>query len=159
MNFSPQRIRMIKIEDLKPNPYQIRRNFNAKSLRELALSIKKVGVLSPIIARATFQGYEIICGERRVRAAQLSGLKTVPAILVRAGDKQCALLSMTENLQREELTAFETGEGYFNLISYHKVKKDALSDELSLEKSEIAKKMRLLSIPENLRYIIEEKYC
>ncbi len=152
----PQKIKMLEIEGLKPNPYQIRRNFNAKSLRSLASSIKEVGVLSPIVVRSTSQGYEIVFGERRVRAAHMAGLKTIPAIIVRAGDRECALLSLAENLHRENLSLFEEAEGHFNLISYHKVKKEPLSKKLALENSRINEKIRLLSLAAPIRYKIEE---
>ena len=152
----PQKIKMLEIESIKPNPYQVRRKFDSKKLKNLANSIKSVGVLSPIVVRSTLQGYELIFGERRVRAAQLAGLKTVPAIIIRAGDRECALLNLAENRHRENLSFFEEAEGYFNLISYHKLKKDALSDKIALENSEINEKIRLLSLSAPVRYKIEE---
>ncbi len=152
-----QKIKMLKIEEIKPNPYQIRRNFNAKELKNLARSIKEVGILSPIVVRSTSLGYEIVFGERRVRAAQLAGLKSVPSIVVRAGDRECAQLSLIENLHREDLSSFEEAEGYFNLMSYHKIKKDALSKKISLETGRINEKVRLLSISAPIRYKIEAK--
>ena len=156
MIFSTQKIRMIKIEDIKPNPYQIRRNFNAKSLKSLAFSIKEVGILSPILVRATVSGYEIIAGERRARAAQMAGLKTIPSIIINAGDRECALLSMVENLHRENLSVFEEGEGYFNLISYHRIKKEGLSKKITQKSEKINEKIRLLSLSAPIRYKIEE---
>ena len=110
-----QKIRHIKIGDILPNPYQIRRNFDAASLSELADSIKQNGVLSPIIVRGGVKGYELICGQRRLRAARMAGLAEIPAIIVKAGDAQCAELSMTENLQRQNLSHIEEAEGFFNL--------------------------------------------
>ena len=152
-----QKIKMLKIEEIKPNPYQIRRKFNTNSLKNLASSIKEVGILSPIVVRSTMQGYEIIFGERRVRAAQLAGLKTVPSIVVHAGDCECARLSLTENLHRENLSVFEEAEGYFNMMSYHKLKKDVLSKKIALETDRINEKVRLLSISAPIRYKIEAK--
>ncbi len=156
MILAPQKIKMLKIEELKPNPYQIRRNFNAKTLKNLADSIKQLGILSPIVVRTTRDGYEIVFGERRVRAAQLAGLKTIPSVIIHAGDRECALLSMVENLHRENLTVFEEAEGYFNLISYHKLKKDNFLKKISLEEDRINEKMRLLSLPAPIRYKIEK---
>lgn len=153
---TPQKIKMIKIEEISPNPYQIRRNFSAKSLQLLASSIKEVGIICPVVVRTTINGYELICGQRRIRAATIAGMQSVPAIIVRAGDKQCAQLSIVENLQRDNITAFEEGEGFFNLMSYHRVKKDELCKNLSLENGRINEKVRLLSLPSLVRYKIEE---
>lgn len=153
---TPQKIKMIKIKEIGPNPYQIRRNFNSESIRHLADSIKEIGMISPVILRAVSGGYELICGQRRIRAATLLGLETVPAVIIRAGDRQCALLSMIENLQRENISLFEEAEGYYNLMSYHRVKKEDMVKELSLESGRINDKMRLLSLSAPIRYKIEE---
>lgn len=151
-----QKIRHIKIGDILPNPYQIRRNFDAASLSELADSIKQNGVLSPIIVRGGVKGYELICGQRRLRAARMAGLAEIPAIIVKAGDAQCAELSMTENLQRQNLSHIEEAEGFFNLMAYHRVKKDKLQKNLSVGYARINEKVRLLSLSEKVRYKIEE---
>ena len=156
MIFAPQRIKMIKIDDINPNPYQIRRNFNLKKLEQLSNSIKEVGILCPLIVRSAAKGYEVICGQRRLRAALLAGMKSVPAFIVRAGDRQCAQLSMIENLQRENITFFEEAEGYYNLMSYHGVKKEELAKKLSVENGEISGKVRLLGIEPSVKYKIEE---
>ncbi len=157
MILAPQKIKMLKIEDIKPNPYQIRRNFNAKKLRNLACSIKEVGILSPIVVRSTMQGYEIVFGERRVRAAQIAGLKQIPSIVIHAGDRECALLSMAENIHRENLGFFEEGEGFFNMLSYHKLKKEAFSQKIAIKNNKIHEKIRLLSLSTSVRYKIEEE--
>ena len=100
MKISRQKIKSINVEDIKPNPYQTRRNYNHLKLNSLASSIKEVGILTPLLLRTTTLGYEIISGNRRFRAALMAGLKTVPAIVLFAGDRQCAELSLIENLQR-----------------------------------------------------------
>ena len=153
---TPQKIKMIKIKEISPNPYQIRRNFNSEAIRQLADSIKEVGMISPVILRVISEGYELICGQRRIRAAALLGMETVPAVIIRGGDRQCALLSMIENLQRENISLFEEAEGYYNLMSYHRVKKEDMVKELSLESGRINDKMRLLSLSAPIRYKIEE---
>lgn len=155
MKFS-QKIKSIKIGDILPNPYQIRRNFDAHRLNELAESIRQNGILSPIIVRATIRGYELICGQRRVRAARMAGLTEIPAIIVKAGDAQCAELSMTENLQRQNLSYIEEAEGFFNLMAYHRVKKEKMQKNLSVECARINEKIRLLSLSERVRYKVEE---
>lgn len=151
-----QKIRQIKIGDILPNPYQIRRNFDGVALSELAESIKQNGILSPVIVRGGVKGYELICGQRRVRAARMAGLEEVPAIIVKAGDAQCAELSMTENIQRQNLSHIEEAEGFFNLMAYHRVKKDKLQKNLSVGYTRINEKVRLLSLSETVRYKIEE---
>ncbi|MBQ8808606.1 MAG: ParB/RepB/Spo0J family partition protein [Clostridia bacterium] len=152
----PQKIKMVSISEIIPNPYQIRRKFERKKLQSLSDSLRQVGMLSPVILRGGRCGYEIICGQRRVRAAQMAGFKEIPAIILSAGDLQCAQISMIENLQRENLSLCEEAEGYYNLMSYHRVKKDRLSLALSEDSEEISEKIRLLSMGEKVRYKIEE---
>ncbi len=152
-----QKIKMIKIAEIFPNPYQIRRKFEEKALRELSLSIKEVGMLSPVILRKTDNGYETVCGQRRIRAAHMINMEEVPAIIVRAGDAQCAELSIIENIHRENIGFFEEAEGYFNLMSYHKIKKNKLIENLSTDSFKINEKVRLLSLPEKVRFKIESE--
>ena len=156
MIHTPQRIKMIKVSEISPNPYQTRRSFDRKKLKELSDSIKQLGILTPVILRGAIGGYEVICGQRRVRAAIMAGLKEVPAIIVRAGDLQCSLLSLAENMHRTELTLCEEAEGYFNLMAYHRVKKEKMPELLSVGNSRIREKMRILSLGERVRYKIEE---
>ncbi len=153
---APQKIKMINLGEILPNPYQTRRRFDRKELALLSESIKRVGVLSPIILRGGPRGYEIICGQRRVRAAIMAGLREIPAIIVRAGDLQCSLLSLIENIHRVPLSVSEEAEGYFNLLAYHRVKKEKLPDLLSVENPRIREKMRILSLPDSVRNKIEE---
>lgn len=151
-----QKIKFVKIKDIFPNPYQIRRCFERKSLFELAESIKNNGMLSPVILRGSINGYELICGQRRVRAASIAGLAEVPAIVIKAKDAECAELSMTENIQRENLNFVEEAEGYYNLMSYHRIKKDKLQKALSVKSEKINEKIQLLNLSESVRYKIEE---
>ena len=156
MTKTVHKIKMIKITEILPNPYQVRRRFEGKPLMELAKSIRENGVIIPIIARGATSGYEVICGQRRVRAAAIAGLIEVPAVIVKAGDLQCAELSMLENIQRKNLTSIEEAEGYFNLMSYHKEKKEALIKKLSVDSTHISEKIKLLSMSETVRYKAEE---
>lgn len=151
-----QKIKMIKTADITPNPYQTRRSFDRKKLEELSLSIKENGILSPIIVRGAFGGFELICGQRRLRAAIMAGLKEIPAIVVKAGDAQCAQLTLIENLQRDNLTFCEEAEGYYNLMAYHHIKREKLLSILSFEWLRINDKVRLLGLSEKVRYKIEE---
>jgi len=156
MKFTAQKIKFINVEDIKPNPYQSRRNFNNRKLYNLSESIKKMGIISPLLLRPVTNGFEIVCGSRRFRAALIAGLKSVPAIIINAGDRQCAELSLLENIQRENLSFFEEAEAFYNLSSYHGIKPDKISDILSLNGENIVGKMHLLSIEPDVRYIIEE---
>ena len=151
-----QKIKMIKTSEIIPNPYQTRRKFDRREISSLAESIKEVGMLSPVIVRGSICGYELICGQRRLRAAIMAGIGEIPAIVVRAGDLQCAQLSLIENLQRVNLSLCEEAEGYYNLMSYHRVKKENLLKALSAESSRVNEKMRILSLGESVRYKIEE---
>lgn len=153
---SAQKIRMVKISEIYPNPYQARRSFNKKTLDELAMSIKENGILSPLILRGALGGYEIICGQRRFRAAIIAGFKEVPAIIVKANDAKCALITVAENVQRENLSVFEEAESYYNLMAYHRIKKDRLSQILSLDYGYINEKVRILSLSDKVRYKAEE---
>lgn len=152
----PQKIKMIKIDSILPNPYQIRRNFEQTELLELAQSIKEVGIIVPVLLRSCSYGYEIVCGQRRVRAAVLAGLAEVPAIIIRAKDCQCAEISMVENIHRKNLSYIEEGEGYYNLMSYHRIKKDKLKSRLAVGTARINEKVRLLRLSELVRYKLEE---
>lgn len=146
---------MLKTGDIIPNPYQIRRTFEQKELENLAESIKEVGILSPLIVRRTDMGYELICGQRRHKAAILAELKEVPAIIIRAGDVQCAEISLIENIHRKNIGVFEEAEGFYNLMMYHKVKKEKLSKDLSVNSLKINEKMQFLSLNHDTKVKIE----
>ena len=102
----------IKIDELRPNPYQPRKVFNDESLNDLAESIKEHGVFQPIIVKKSIKGYEIIAGERRVRASKLAGLEVIPAIIRNLNDEQMMEIALLENLQRENLSAIEEAIAY-----------------------------------------------
>ena len=152
-----RKIKYIKINEILPNPYQVRRVFERKALFELADSIKENGLLSPVIVRGGVTGYELVCGQRRLRAASIAGKTEVPAIVIKAGDAECAALSLAENTKRCELSLFEEAEGLFNLLSYHRVKKEKTARMVSANLSEINEKVRLLSLSESVRFKAEEK--
>jgi len=156
MKISRQKIKNINVEDIKPNPYQIRRNYNHLKLSSLASSIKEVGILTPLLLRTTAEGYEIISGNRRFRAALMAGLKMVPAIVLVAGDRQCAQLSLIENLQRENLTPFEEAETFYNLLSYHGMNREDLVKTAAIDDQYVSEKLKLLKIIPQARFKIEE---
>ena len=111
-----EEVREINLADIQANPFQPRKNFGAGELAELAASISEYGVLQPVVVRRREKGYELVAGERRVRAAQMIGLNSVPAIVKNIDDRDLALLALVENLQREDLGPFEEAEGYQRLL-------------------------------------------
>ncbi|NLU11158.1 MAG: nucleoid occlusion protein [Tepidanaerobacter acetatoxydans] len=149
----------IPLEEIQPNIYQPRKDFNDESLDELTNSIKSYGVLQPIVVRRNGRGgYEIIAGERRWRACQKAGLKEIPAIVKDAKDADTAILALMENIQREDLNFLEEAEGYRQLIQECGVTQEQLAMKLGKSQSTIANKMRILKLsPEIINIISQEK--
>lgn len=146
----------IKVDSIMPNPYQPRRHFDITGLEELAASIKQVGVITPISVRRAPGGYELICGERRLRAAKLAGLTEIPAIVMDLSDKESAIVAITENLQRRDLSFFEEAESIQNLIEFHGITQEAVAEKLGKSQAAIANKLRLLKLPESVRRVVTE---
>lgn len=141
----------IPIEEIVPNPYQPRRVFSEKSLEELKNSIESYGVLQPITVRKKNEKFELVAGERRLRAAKLANLKTIPAIVHEVSDETSAVLALLENLQREDLNFIEEAEAYFNLINDHKFTQDELAKRMGKKQSTIANKLRILKLSHTVR--------
>ncbi len=146
----------IPIDEIMPNPYQPRRRFDITALNELAESIAQVGIITPISVRLAPGGYELVCGERRLRAAKIVGLKKIPAIIVEISDKDSAIIAITENLQRKELTFFEEAESMQNLIEYHSLTQEMVAQKLGKSQAAVANKIRLLKLPESVRRVVTE---
>lgn len=145
-------LKNILISMIKPNPYQPRKEFNQKSLEELSQSIRSYGVLQPISVRAIKEdSYELIAGERRLRATELAELDSIPAIIVEYRDKESAFLALMENLQREDLNFIEEAEAYNNLIIDHDFTQHEIAQKMGKSQSTIANKLRLLKLPEDIR--------
>ncbi len=149
----------IPIRFIKPNPYQPRKNFNLKSLEELSQSVKTYGIIQPIsVRKLSHDSYELIAGERRLRAAEIAELTEIPAIVVDYRDKDSAMVALVENLQREDLNFIEEAEGYYNLIEDHNITQQELAEKLGKSQSTIANKLRILKLPTDIKKIlIEEK--
>lgn len=145
------------IEELTPNRYQPRRSFNDADQRELVASVKKSGIIQPILVRKAENGYEIIAGERRWRAAQAAGLKDVPIIIRSAEDRELAELSLIENLQREALNPVEEAEAYHTLITGFSLSQDEIAACVGKDRSTIANAVRLLKLPEAVKKALIEK--
>lgn len=150
-NFQPE-IRYLPISIIKPNPYQPRKEFNQKSLEELSQSIKSYGVIQPISVREIRpDSYELIAGERRLRASELAELSEIPAIIVDYRDKESAIIALMENLQREDLNFIEEAEGYNNLIVDHNFTQQEIAEKIGKSQSTIANKLRILKLPEDIK--------
>lgn len=152
MNNLQSQIKYIPITDIRPNPYQPRKTFNQKSLEELSQSIKSYGIIQPISVRELNEdSYELIAGERRLRASELAGLEKIPAIVVEYRDKESAMIALMENLQREDLNFIEEADGYSNLISDHGFTQQEIALKMGKSQSTIANKLRILKLPEDIK--------
>ncbi|GAX89132.1 ParB/RepB/Spo0J family partition protein [Effusibacillus lacus] len=140
-----------KVEDLRPNPYQPRREFNEDKLQELADSIKEHGIIQPIIVRKSFRGYEIVAGERRWRAAQMVGLEEVPVVVKDFDDRQMTEIALIENLQREDLNPIEIAEAYSSIMEKFELTQDELAKKVGQSRSHVANFLRLLNLPKEIR--------
>lgn len=147
-----KRVMEIPINNIVPNPYQPRRVFSQSALEELSESIKVYGILQPITVRSKSNDeYELVAGERRLRASKLAGLETIPVIINNMSDESSAVLALLENLQREDLNFIEEAEAYYNLINDHKFTQDELAKRMGKKQSTIANKLRLLKLSEKVR--------
>lgn len=146
----------IPTNKIKANPYQPRKEFSRSALYDLANSIKEYGILQPVTVRPLRgeQSYELIAGERRLRAAKIAGLTTVPAIVYRAGDNDSAVIALIENLQRENLNFMEEAEGYYCLLIDHGMTQEELARKVGKSQSSIANKIRLLKLPPMVKKIL-----
>jgi ParB family chromosome partitioning protein len=144
----------IPLSQLRPSPYQPRRNFNEESINELAASIKEHGIIQPIIVRSVLKGYEIIAGERRYRASQVCGLATVSAVIKKFTDQQVMEIALIENLQREDLNSMEIAIAYQALIDQFSLTQEELSVKVGKSRSHIANFLRLLHLPEEVKQYV-----
>jgi len=136
----------LPIDEISPNPNQPRRIFEREALLELSESIKQLGILQPVCVRRLSGGYELISGERRLRAAKMAELSRVPAIVFPAGDTDSAYIALVENLQRQNLSFFEEARGYRNLIDDYGLSVEEIAKKLGKSRSGIANKLRLLKL-------------
>lgn len=148
---------MCGIEELYPNPFQPRKNFDDEAQKQLVASLKKSGLIQPIVVRKTEKGYEIIAGERRWRAAQTGGIRDVPIIIREAADREVAELSLVENVQREELNAVEEAHAYQTLTDKFGLSQEEISVRVGKDRSTIANTLRLLKLPDAVQTAVIEK--
>ena len=148
---SKEEIVEIPLKELRSNPYQPRKVFDQDALNELAASIKEHGVFQPIIAKKSIKGYEIIAGERRVKASLLAGLETIPAIIRDFTDQDMMEIALLENLQRENLNALEEAQAYKKLIEQLSLTQEELAKRLGKSRSHITNMIGLLTLPEEVK--------
>lgn len=156
--FAEGNVQLVQITEITANPFQPRKIFTQESLQELASSIEEYGIIQPLIVRSLADGFELVAGERRLRASKLAGLSQVPVIVKDFTDKEVAELAMIENLQREDLHFLEEAEGFQQLITSFGFTQEELAKRMGKNQSTIANKMRLLKlIPEVRGVVASEK--
>ena len=141
----------IPLKELRSNPYQPRKNFDEEALQELSNSIKEHGVFQPIIAKKSIKGYEIIAGERRVKASILAGRETIPAIIRDFSDQDMMEIALLENLQRENLNALEEAMAYKKLLDELGLTQEQLAKRLGKSRSHITNMLGILTLPEEVK--------
>lgn len=141
----------VPVARIRPNPYQPRRSFDAETLEELAASIRSQGVIQPLVLRVVGDGYEIITGERRWRAAQRAGLTSVPAVVRGAGDTEMLTMALVENVQREDLNPIDRALAYRRLIDELGVSQEALAQAVGRSRTSISNTLRLLRLPPEIQ--------
>lgn len=151
-----QRVLDIPCEEIAPNQYQPRKNFEQNELMSLAASIRTEGVLQPLLVRQVGERYELIAGERRLRAAMLAGLENVPCIVMEASDRNSALIALVENIQRTDLGFFEEADAIARLIDIYGMTQEDAAVRLGYAQSTLANKLRLLKLTAAERRIIGE---
>jgi len=153
-----ERVKDLEIERIDPNPHQPRAHFDAEHLKELADSIKTHGVLQPVIVRRAADRYQLVLGERRLRAAKLAGRTTIPAIVRDVGDAESLKQALMENLQREDLNPIEEARGYQVLKEEFSLSVNDIAGMIGKNRSTVANSLRLLGLPAAIQaFLVEGK--
>lgn len=148
----------IPVDEIRPNPYQPRKVFNDEALKELSSSIKQHGVFTPILVKKSIQGYDLIAGERRLRASKLAGLKDIPAIIVDFDDQEMMEIALLENIQREDLNVIEEAKAYEKLIQRLGYTQEQLAHRVGKSREHITNLLRLLKLPEDVqKYVVSKQ--
>lgn len=147
----------IPVDEIRPNPYQPRKVFNDEALKELSSSIKQHGLFTPILVKKSIQGYDLIAGERRLRASKLAGLKDIPAIIVDFDDQEMMEIALLENIQREDLNVIEEAKAYEKLIQRLGYTQEQLAHRVGKSREHITNLLRLLKLPEDVQEYVVSK--
>ncbi len=154
--FLSTRVQYIPLGRIRPNPQQPRRSFDEEGLAELAASIRSCGILQPLTVRRAGESYELVAGERRLRAARIAGLREVPCLVAQVGEEDSALLALMENLQRRDLDCWEEAQAIARLISRYGLSQEEAARRLGRAQPTVANKLRLLRLPEDVRALLRE---
>ena len=147
----------LPVDSIRPNPYQPRKVFDDESLQELSQSIRQHGVFTPVLVKKSIQGYDLITGERRLRASKLAGLTEIPAIVVEMDDQQMMEVALLENIQREDLNGIEEAKAYEQLIQRLGYTQEQLANRVGKSREHITNILRLLKLPEPVQQMVVEK--
>lgn len=147
-------VNQVEVTAIRPNPMQPRVGFREREMAELIDSVRDLGILQPLLVRPAGDGFELIAGERRLRAAREVGLATVPAICRETTDDEMLTLALVENLQREDLNPIEKAKGFQRLIVEHGLTQDAASQRLGKSRSTISNFLRLLDLPDSVQHVV-----
>ncbi|MDF1542037.1 MAG: ParB/RepB/Spo0J family partition protein [Anaerosomatales bacterium] len=151
-----EEVREVAVDQIAPNPKQPRTDIDDDAVAELADSVRKVGILQAIIVRPYSDGYQIIAGERRWRAARMAGLERVPVRVLNIGETESLELALIENLQREDLNPMEEARGFRRLLTDHQMTQAELADKVSKSRSAVTNALRLLDLPEEVQGLVYE---
>ena len=157
MEVESQEQSKIPVDEIRPNPYQPRKVFDEDALKELSSSIKQHGVFTPILVKKSIQGYDLIAGERRLRASKLAGLKDIPAIIVDFDDQEMMEIALLENIQREDLNVIEEAKAYEKLIQRLNYTQEQLAHRVGKSREHITNLLRLLKLPEDVQEYVVNK--
>lgn len=147
-------IKEINLDEIRSNPYQPRKTFNDEALNELATSIKNYGVFQPVIVKKSIKGYDLVAGERRVKASRLAGMKTIPAIIRDFTDDKMREIALLENLQRENLSSIELAWAYKGIIDNLHITQEELADKLGKSRSHVTNTLGLLRLPDKVQSMV-----
>lgn len=157
MEVESQEQSKIPVDEIRPNPYQPRKVFDEDALKELSSSIKQHGVFTPILVKKSIQGYDLIAGERRLRASKIAGLKDIPAIIVDFDDQEMMEIALLENIQREDLNVIEEAKAYEKLIQRLNYTQEQLAHRVGKSREHITNLLRLLKLPEDVQEYVVNK--
>jgi ParB family chromosome partitioning protein len=149
-------VEQLRLESIVPNRYQPRQQFSEAELLDLAKSLKENGLLQPVLVRRKGDGiFELIAGERRLRAAKLAGLEKIPALIRNCSDQESMMLALVENLQRDDLNPMETARAYHRMVNEFGLTQDAIAQKVSRDRSSVANLLRLMTLPTEIQELIE----
>jgi ParB family chromosome partitioning protein len=144
----------IPVDQIRTSPFQPRRTFSPEDLRELVDSVREKGVLQPVLVRPTPEGYELVAGERRLRAAQAAGIESVPAVVRKMSDREALEATIVENVQRADLNAIELAEGYHRLAHEFSLAQEELAKRVGKDRVTVANSLRLLKLPAQVKQAV-----